>query len=571
MPIDSIRRVFFSREFIALAVVILALRIAYAVGLRFDVDEPQHVHVVWAWATGRLPYRDVFDNHAPLFQFLYAPIFRLIPERADIVIPMRWAMLPLYALVVFAVYRLAAVFYSRNLALLIAISGSLLPRYFLKSVEFRPDNLWAAVWFLCLAILVQRPLTIRRALWFGLCLGVSWSTSLKTTLLVLTLGLSLAMLLVLKACDKNSRIPWKLLVQCISVATLATLLLPGVITVWFWLKGLWPQFYYGLIGHNVIPQLKHWRDPGYAHWWFPVTLAGLVVCATLLCRFCPKPELRDRMVFTFLLPGCYALLLYGFWPDIPREDDLPLYPLIPLSACLLGGALLPKAGRDLVQRFSTGLAWSVIILQIGWLMLSQRPWHRQNKDQIADISTILQLVNPDEFVMDPVAGAVYRRRPYFYALETITKTRIRFGLTPDNIRQCLIDTGTKVAMPEGIWHYTKSRLFVDGNYVPLKHQDGIRVAGQYLVKDASKADNGYHFEVVIPAKYSIVDDRGRLAGTLDGTPCDGPRELAAGPHEFRPAGQPSELALFWDRALEKGYRPEFTDPETAPRKVKPRS
>jgi hypothetical protein len=277
------------------------------------------------------------------------------------------------------------------------------------------------------------------------------------------------------------------------------------------------------------------------------------------------------MVFTFLLPGCYALLLYGFWPDIPREDDLPLYPLLPLSACLLIGALLPKRPSEVIQRYSTALAWSVIILQIGWLVMTQRPSHRQNKDQIADISTILQLVHPDEYVMDPVAGAVYRQRPYFYALETITKTRIRFGLTPDNIRQRLIDTNTKVAMPEGIWHYTKSRLFVDDNYVPLKHQDGIRVAGKYLVKDASKPDGTYHFDVVIPAKYSFVDDQGRIAGTLDGTACDGPRELPAGPHEFHPTTQPSELALFWDRALEKGYRPEFTDPEVTPHKPKPRS
>jgi hypothetical protein len=290
-----------------------------------------------------------------------------------------------------------------------------------------------------------------------------------------------------------------------------------------------------------------------------------------LNRFSSNKELRDRIVFTFLLPGCYILWLYGFWPDVPREDDLPLYPLVPLAICLFVGNLLPKGSRDMVERFSTRLAWTVIIVQIGWLLIFQRPWHRLNKDQIADISTILQLVNPDEFVMDPVAGAVYRQRPYFYALETITKTRIRFGLTPDNIRQRLKDTGTKVAMPDGIWHYTKSRLFVDDNYVPLKHQDGIRVAGKYLVKDPAKPDDSYHFDVEIPAKYSIVDDQGRVAGTLDDTPCDGPRELAAGPHKFRPSGRPSEVTLFWDRAFEKGYRPELTDPEITPRKVKPKS
>jgi len=568
MPTAATQRIFTSRGFFVLAAVVLALRVAYAISLKFDIDEPQHVHVVWAWATGRLPYRDVFDNHAPLFQFLCAPLFRVIPERADIVIPMRWAMLPLYALAVGAVYRLCAVFYSRQLALLIAVSGTLLPRYFLKSVEFRPDDLWAALWFLSLAILMDGPLTVRRSLWFGFCLGVSFAVSLKTTLLVLTLGLALVILLALKLLDKTGRIDGKLLAKCAAAAALAALLLPAVVAGGFWLKGLWPEFSYGLVKHNVIPQLKHWRDPGYLHAWFPLTLAGLLVSATIIYRRSIHPELRDRMVFTFLLPGCYVLWLYGFWPDVPREDDLPLYPLLPLSGCLLAGALLPKGGRAPLRRFSTGLAWLVIVVQLAWLFVSRRPLRRENTDQIAEISTLLQLVKPDEFVMDPLAGAVYRQRPFFYALETITKTRMRYGLTEDTIRQRLIDTGTKVAMPEGMWHYSKSRTFVDANYVPLKQQDQIRVAGKFLVKDDSTTENGYHFDLIIPATYSIVDQQGRVPGMLDGSPCDGPRELGAGRHEFQPSGQPSELALFWDRALEKGYRPEFFDPETHPRKSK---
>ena len=155
MSTAAARRIFTSCEFIVLAVVIFALRIAYAVGLRFDVDEPQHLHVVWAWSRGMLPYRDVFDNHAPLFPIpLRADCFRLIPERArHRHSPCGGPCCRSTPSSVYAVYRLAAVFYSPKLALLIAVSGTLLPRYFLKSVEFRPDDLWAAVWFLALAVL----------------------------------------------------------------------------------------------------------------------------------------------------------------------------------------------------------------------------------------------------------------------------------------------------------------------------------------------------------------------------------------------------------------------------------
>src|SRR6202035_5782726 len=84
---------------IALFVVLLSLRWFYATTQPWDSDEPQHLHVVWAWASGLLPYKDVFDNHAPLFQAMSAPLFSLLGERADIVAAMRWTMLPIAAVI----------------------------------------------------------------------------------------------------------------------------------------------------------------------------------------------------------------------------------------------------------------------------------------------------------------------------------------------------------------------------------------------------------------------------------------------------------------------------------------
>ena len=41
----------------------LVLRLFYIWHYRIDSDEPQHLHVVWGWTQGLLPYRDFFDNH----------------------------------------------------------------------------------------------------------------------------------------------------------------------------------------------------------------------------------------------------------------------------------------------------------------------------------------------------------------------------------------------------------------------------------------------------------------------------------------------------------------------------
>ncbi|MEI9898035.1 MAG: hypothetical protein WDN28_30305 [Chthoniobacter sp.] len=258
----------------------------------------------------------------------------------------------------------ARYFFPGGLAFFIALSGSLVPAYFLKSVEFRPDDLWAAVWFLSVAVLIEGQLTVRRAFWFGLGMGVSFAVSMKTTLFVLTLVLALAILLGLKLLDKKARLPWMHFARCIGVAILGMLVAPAVVVAYFALHGILPQFYYGVIEHNIVPGMKRWNHPGYLQPWF-VPDPG---------RLDPRgddhlsPQRGGRPAEPhgryFSPARCYALVLFGFWPDIPREDDLPLYPLIPLALCLLGSALLPKLGREPVWRFATRLAWVLIALQI---------------------------------------------------------------------------------------------------------------------------------------------------------------------------------------------------------------
>src|ERR1700719_4251939 len=83
---------------------LLFLRWLYVTTQPWDSDEPQHLHVVWAWANGLLPYKDVFDNDAPLFQAMSAPLFSLLGERADIVAAMRWAMLPIAVVILLTTF-----------------------------------------------------------------------------------------------------------------------------------------------------------------------------------------------------------------------------------------------------------------------------------------------------------------------------------------------------------------------------------------------------------------------------------------------------------------------------------
>ena len=117
---------------------VLILRIVYAAHYRIDSDEPQHLHVVWGWTQGMIPYRDYFDNHSPLFHLLCAPLFALLGVRPDIVIPMRCAMIPLFALSLFFVGRIAGTLYSARVGLWAAVFTAVCPRcFFVSTAESR--------------------------------------------------------------------------------------------------------------------------------------------------------------------------------------------------------------------------------------------------------------------------------------------------------------------------------------------------------------------------------------------------------------------------------------------------
>src|ERR1700741_5606197 len=181
-PADRVKVFVAAGFFLAL----LALRCFYATNQPWDSDEPQHLHVVWAWANGLLPYKDVFDNHAPLFQAMSAPLFALLGERADIVAAMRWAMLPIAAAILLLTSRIGKRLFSPRTAFWGTLLAASFPDLYAKFGEYRPDLFWTALWLAGLAILTGGKLSPRRLFVAGLTFGIAFAVSMKTTFLVLT-------------------------------------------------------------------------------------------------------------------------------------------------------------------------------------------------------------------------------------------------------------------------------------------------------------------------------------------------------------------------------------------------
>src|SRR5947207_10393588 len=172
-------------EFMAAAVLfalMIVIRVVNIVRYRFDSDEPQHLHIIWAWARGFVQYRDLFDNHMPLFHITFAPIFGLIGDRVTILYVMRFLLLPMYFVAAWCTYKIGTCLFSRRAGIWAVILAGLYTRYHLISLEFRTDNLWARFWLFFFPTLVTVPLTVRRVLFaaflFGFCFGFSLNSFL---------------------------------------------------------------------------------------------------------------------------------------------------------------------------------------------------------------------------------------------------------------------------------------------------------------------------------------------------------------------------------------------------------
>ena len=99
-----------------------------------------------------------------------------------------------------------------------------------------------------------------------------------------------------------------------------------------------------------------------------------------------------------------------------------------------------------------------------------------------------------------------------------------------------------------------AHAFIKANYVPIAYR--LRALGQVLREDGPPVAGPLRFTIAVPASYTLVTRAGVAAGTLDGTPFTGPRELAAGPHEFLPDKKgEGRLVLVWARAVGRGYSP----------------
>ncbi len=481
---------------------------------RFDSDEQQHAHVAWGWVAGGIQYRDFFDNHAPLFHMVMAPLMGALGERADVLLWLRIPMLAVFALAILATYGLGRRLYDARVAAWAALLVALFPPFFLKSLEFRPDNVWAALSVLALAGLVCRwpPFSI------GLILGIALTVSTKTSVVVIALTGAALLTEVLV----NGRRRFTLALPAILGFAIA----PAAVAAYFVTVGAWDELVFCNFTFNgrlaaIRPELWMRRAA------FPFAAAGLLWAA-----WRARTTEHVWRYFVALFFGVFFVLVGGVWPVVGPRDFLPLMPL----GAIFFAAFVARSRRA-VPAFAAASALCLIALAY----YADR-FENRTDEHITMMDQVLRLTRPGELLMDYKGETIYRKRPFYFAFELNTRTQMARGIIPDTIAADMIRTRTYVAQADGAMWPPRARAFLNTHFLNLGR---LRAAGQFVREDGT-------FTIAVPGEYVVVSERGEARGALDGAPYRGARVLPAGAHRW--SGEPG-VAVLWAPAFRRGHSP----------------
>ncbi len=504
------------------AALTLVLRALALFRYRFDSDEQQHLHVTWGWTAGLVQYRDFFDNHTPLFHLLTAPILVLIGERSDVLLWMRAPMLVLFAAVLWGTFVLARRLYDARVALWATVLLALFPLFFLKSLEFRNDNLWTAVSIAALVVLTTSPLDRRRSFFLGLILGFAMAVSAKTMLLVAAIVIAGAITLFFArpATPGFRRTAAIVLAFCGGLAVV-----PAAVAIAFLSFDALDDLVHCAFVFNSRPIVS--RSPWVGIAAFPFTSAVLV---WLAWKFRRTEHVWRYYLAT--LTGVFVVIIAALWIPISPRDFLPLMPI----GAIFAAATIVRFRHPVRSFAAVAVACFVALWYYADRFENNTDWHTTMMDQA------LRLSHPGEPLIDLKGETIFRQRPFYYVFENLTRAQIARGVIRDTLPEDVIRTRTHVAQADGPMWSPRARAFLSENFVNLGR---LRASGQWIRDDGT-------FTIAVPGEYVVLNDRGEARGLLDGTPYTGARGLAPGGHRF--VGE-KNVCVLWAPAFRRGHSP----------------
>jgi Dolichyl-phosphate-mannose-protein mannosyltransferase len=513
--------------------VLLTLRCLAVFQLQADSDEAQHLHVIYGWLGGELPYRDRFDNHTPLLYLIFLPLAAIAGETPQIVLLARIAQFPISLAMLGLIYLIGRRLADREVALWTLATTLAWGDWSLKSVEFRPDVLWSCLWFLAIFMVAKRSeeLGIKRFFVAGVSLGAALCTSIKTTFLVpaLVLGWTAAWFFCI---DLRRALPFRRAASCTLAVAAGFLVVPATLLGWLHAEGV------------SLETLKFCLfEANRADSELGRTLMTPLLGAIALW-LAWRMKLRGAQgpaVAIFLSVSAYTVALIGFSPELRKQTLLPVYPLLILFAWQNAADRLRRHRPGAMRR--TGLA--VCSVALIYLVLEGRLWEDGLHDQRELLRDTLKLTRPGDFLMDRKGETIFRRRPVYLVYQHATKRAIEEGRLADPDPAMLTKTGTAVAIGELKGLTDSMRRFIRKNYLPAG--DGrLRVAGRSLLFYEESGRLAARAPMMIPGEYVALKGDAVVQRTSVPQP---------GWHDVDLGGEAGPASLFWKPAWDAGFRP----------------
>jgi len=416
-------------------------------------------------------------------------------------------MLLLFAVMIWATYVLARRLYDSDVARWAALMLSLLPPFFLKSLEYRTDNLWVALWMIAVVVLTAGELTLPRGFAAGVILGFAMATSMKTSLLLITLAIAGITTVVMK------KRTWRIGPALMLIA--GTSIVPAIVALYFVKQSAW----HDLVYCNFIFNEGIGATRSAAAVWGPriAYLPLMIIALRIAWRL--RDARADRF-FWAVATTVFFLTLGGFWILISPRDYLPFLPMISIFA-------VAAIGRR------TWIFAALALVFVAFIAKETRGFTDQTKEEITMIRQVLRLTRPGEYLMDIKGETIFRRRPSYHIFEFITRNQMVRGMIADTVPEDVVARRCYAAQADGEFWPPRARAFLAANFLDLGR---LRAAGQWIKADGS-------FTIAIPGDYVIVSRDGVVRPKA---------VLAAGTYRVNSGPR---MAVVWAPAIERGLSP----------------
>ena len=385
----------------------------------WDADEFEHLQFTWLLSQGRVPYRDFFEHHTPVFHLLTAPYFDMIRDASAgtmLVAPFGLRILctlftALTAWVVFAMTRRAAGSGTATMAVALFLSCSFVLE---KGIEVRPDSL-AALLLVVAGYSIARGLcdapTVEERLGWAVLTGFATGGTLMVSQKGIFAVIGLFVALFVLGTRRHGR-GFAALFAALAMAGAVAATLP---VLWLFAhRGALGEFFY----NNVILVIMWPRDFAAEGWrWLALAMAKdtffmvlVVIGLALLGRRLPRRPQTGLGTIVVLTVASSAI---GFvvLPIAQRQYLFMTAPYAAMAAAVAAGWLAERWSAE-------GRAWRVAALPIA--VVGYFVFHaalvigHPDKVAIRKLDYVLHHSDPNDTVLTGWSPGVAFRKPAFF-------------------------------------------------------------------------------------------------------------------------------------------------------------